>query len=942
MMIARITLPSTFGEMLKYLRRRAQLTQRELAIAVGYAEAHICRLEKNERMPDLTSVAALFVPALYLEDEPDLLETFLKLAARSRSDKQIASIKINQITLSHTVERVLGDLEEIPASYDYLVPRPEQVLRIQNILKQERWLALNGMAGSGKTSLAAAVARQFDLPVFWMSLAAGLNTQPEALTRQVALFFLSLGENQMRLIVERTPDSPPVSLDQQMMLIRAAASRRPALLCFDDAHLLLDSQVLPNQARPTQPGLDLLRHLVATTHIALLLTTRQDIPLPIPHLTLGGLETGQAQELISRLGASLSQPDLSRLIARTGGNPMLIRLAAGQIMAVQADKTAFIEHLETQPHVAAYMINTILVGLKPATEWLAYFLSVFRQPINLFDGALQQIVQEAYPLQNPHVEVMELRQRHLVDNPHQAALHPMVQNHIYTQLSTDLPRKKQFHRLAAKYFHGQDVVLEAAYHYSAAGKIQAMVDLISGQEDLLFQNGQAYAAADLLADSLQNIKTLRTTQRTQLERSLYAARGNLLLRSTHSSEAEADFRAALERSDSPQVRADLVAKMMDPLIARGAFQELVRLTAETLAALSPGDTLLQARLHIASAMARYNLLDYPGSQLSAESALEITRSFTHHPWRAVEEVNSRANYVLANCARIRREPQTALKHIQEAISSAHRGGIIRLENTLNGFMGGLLYDQGEMEASTHYRTNSMEGALALGDFYWAAYCMIHLSSNAHIQLEHQTALSHLDRARDLLQSIGDKNGLSDQDNMRATILILLGQVEPARQVVARLELQGDSNTRMFGYYMKKKAILQLICQPPENQAARSTLEQTLNLPGAQKDAMLRADLYTTLAMALLNSGDADEARQILDGSLIQEGMSRWVRLDRRLAEGWVALGQGNPQLAIQIAGAIQQDSGMYPLYQKSAEQLEQQAKTPLHNSPARGLWVIQH
>ncbi len=67
---------STFGDLLKYLRRRAHLTQLELSIAVGYSEAQISRLEKNLRLPDLTALKALFIPALHLEDEPQLDRTF--------------------------------------------------------------------------------------------------------------------------------------------------------------------------------------------------------------------------------------------------------------------------------------------------------------------------------------------------------------------------------------------------------------------------------------------------------------------------------------------------------------------------------------------------------------------------------------------------------------------------------------------------------------------------------------------------------------------------------------------------------------------------------------------------------------------------------------------------------------------------------------------------
>ena len=45
----------TFGNLLRFLRKRAQLTQRELAIAVGYSEAHISRLEGEERLLGLLS-----------------------------------------------------------------------------------------------------------------------------------------------------------------------------------------------------------------------------------------------------------------------------------------------------------------------------------------------------------------------------------------------------------------------------------------------------------------------------------------------------------------------------------------------------------------------------------------------------------------------------------------------------------------------------------------------------------------------------------------------------------------------------------------------------------------------------------------------------------------------------------------------------------------------
>ena len=77
---------ATFGDLLKFLRRRARLTQLELSIAVGYSEAQISCLEKNLRLPDLTAIKALFIPALHLEHDPETTTHLLALAESARQE----------------------------------------------------------------------------------------------------------------------------------------------------------------------------------------------------------------------------------------------------------------------------------------------------------------------------------------------------------------------------------------------------------------------------------------------------------------------------------------------------------------------------------------------------------------------------------------------------------------------------------------------------------------------------------------------------------------------------------------------------------------------------------------------------------------------------------------------------------------------------------------
>jgi len=77
---------TTFGDLLRFLRRRVGMTQLELAHAVGYSDTQISRLEQNERLPDIPTIEASFIPALGLEDEPKAITRLLELAANVRRE----------------------------------------------------------------------------------------------------------------------------------------------------------------------------------------------------------------------------------------------------------------------------------------------------------------------------------------------------------------------------------------------------------------------------------------------------------------------------------------------------------------------------------------------------------------------------------------------------------------------------------------------------------------------------------------------------------------------------------------------------------------------------------------------------------------------------------------------------------------------------------------
>lgn len=153
---------ATFGEFLKFLRRRAQMTQRELAIAVGYSISQISRLEQNERLPDEITIMAVFVPALGLEKEPALVARLVALAqsahATAVEPEATPATESSPVFATEEPVAVTSPHHNLPYQLTSFVGRTADCAAISELLITARLLTLTGVGGVGKTRLALAVA----------------------------------------------------------------------------------------------------------------------------------------------------------------------------------------------------------------------------------------------------------------------------------------------------------------------------------------------------------------------------------------------------------------------------------------------------------------------------------------------------------------------------------------------------------------------------------------------------------------------------------------------------------------------------------------------------------------------------------------------------------------------------------------------------------------
>src|SRR5262245_18301002 len=127
-----------FGDLLKYLRRRAGLSQRDLSIADGYSESQISRFESGHHPPSTPTLTARFVPALHIADESETVARLLELAKTARGEAGLLPTTIVTSLPQHN----------LPLQLTSFIGREHEMAEVKRLLAQARILTLIGVGGT--------------------------------------------------------------------------------------------------------------------------------------------------------------------------------------------------------------------------------------------------------------------------------------------------------------------------------------------------------------------------------------------------------------------------------------------------------------------------------------------------------------------------------------------------------------------------------------------------------------------------------------------------------------------------------------------------------------------------------------------------------------------------------------------------------------------------
>jgi LuxR family maltose regulon positive regulatory protein len=375
--------------------------------------------------------------------------------------------------------------------------RPEQVARREGLARlreagAQRLTLVAAPPGYGKTTLLAQWAAATDAAA-WLSLDEDDNDPARFFAYVIAALRRVEPETGRRALAAlRTPGADLVDLVLPLLLNDLAGLDRNAVLVLDDYHAITNPQVHEALGYFIERSPAVLRLIIAT---------REDPPLPLGRWRargeLGELRSAElrfsenetAVFLSDCLGLELSAVDVARLQTRTEGWPAALYLAALSLRG-REDTSGLIERFAGDDrYVVDYLTTEVLARQPPELRSFLLQTSILKRFCGPLCDAVAQREKSATllaELENSNLLLVPLdskrdwyRYHHLFGE--------LLQHELETIDPAVLP---VLHRRASVWYRDAGLIVDAAHHSTAAGDVQAAVELVARHYAFFVEQGQ--------------------------------------------------------------------------------------------------------------------------------------------------------------------------------------------------------------------------------------------------------------------------------------------------------------------------------------------------------------------------------------------------------------------------------------------------------------------
>ncbi len=402
----------------------------------------------------------------------------------------------------------------------HFVDRNEIRAQLRDDLQDEQKVivVVDGLAGIGKTSLAAKIAEEVEADftgIYWTKCSG--ETDLDQLLAELAYFLSEQGDHALSGVVEY----PAPAANKISFLINALAEQK-YLLVFDDLHELLDKQ-----CQIGNEGLRcLFSELLKRAHQSKTLLVSRMTPLFCRQCacqsknTLEDIDPQSSLELLQILGVEEEQELLEQACRLTAGHPLAMELLASlaEIMPLEdilEDRTLFFRDTDVVEHLLRHLSST----LTAEERGLLTRLSVLPRPVDW------QVICSLSENRQVVGLLKSLIRKALVTFDRKTKLyrqHDLVREFSRSGMSTE-ERRDCHVRMAAYYeqleFHSDKPTfeqvqqrLEAHYHTFQAGDVVGAAVLLVPIAEYLRKWGYLERCRALLYESLAALEDLEQTE----------------------------------------------------------------------------------------------------------------------------------------------------------------------------------------------------------------------------------------------------------------------------------------------------------------------------------------------------------------------------------------------------------------------------------------------
>jgi len=722
-------------------------------------------------------------------------------------------LNIDQLSLT------MAAMPEIPApaapdrppGVSHFVGRERELAYYREKLSEHHIAVIVGMAGVGKSALAAQLAQRLAEPekIFWHTFRQGESIQ--VLVWELANFLAWDGQDELWNLLQRAQQSggQPPAAETLFNYVLQMVPGQGYLFCLDDFQHV-DEDPIQNLL------LRQLRELLAVGQLDIVITSRRmpDLLQVAEFDPLDGMEVGDAGSLLRRHGVTLEDDELAGLVARTGGNAALLTLAA-ETLATTADPGGLLEKLAHTANVERFLLKQVDAALSEEEQTVMAAVSVL-----LGYPGTRDAVEAVIDGDNVWRVLRALAERQLLvvqegEGARTYSQHAIIQAFYYNTLGRR--KRRRMHRRAAHFYDREAPnPLRAGLHYLRGGDQPAAAGVLTGDLWRFVNQGQAgtlrqllgefdgdhldeveWAQVNLMAGRLETVLGDAEAARPRLERvqqmiagmpekTAQAMRPALALAQADMLDQEAPAGAlgwlerGLEVPDLPEAEAAaLYIKRGNILMDQGEFGAAVEALRNGLATLPAGREELRCE-------ALTNLGAFYGTRGDLESAEQVTTEALalsrriHHHFRTVELLSNLGNihFMTGRWAQ-------ATAFWEEALVLARRLGSKEQALYVEGNIAVACIFSGRLtEARAH-----LDNSLALAQKLNLQFALLNVYCNrAELALRENgldEAEAALDEAQALGESLKSADKLAEIQALRAKLALARGEFVQAQALCAR-------------------------------------------------------------------------------------------------------------------------------------------------------------